>query len=66
MLAGGAETGLPSELYTLGDLTTNYSERLVTVAGRRVQLAATEYDPLFDLSANAGRVLTYDRLLQRV
>ena len=42
------------------------AERRVTLAGHPVQLTAIEYGLLFELSANAGRVMTYDRLLQRV
>ena len=56
----------PTEPYVLGDLTIDYAERRVTVAGSPVQLTATEYDLLFELSANAGRVLTHDQLLHRV
>ena len=56
----------PSEPYVLGELTIDYAERRVTLGGRPVQLTAIEYGLLFELSANAGRVLTYDRLLQRV
>ena len=56
----------PSEPYVLGDLTIDYAERRVTLAGRPVQLTAIEYGLLFELSANAGRVMTYDRLLRRV
>ena len=54
------------EPYVLGDLTINYAERRVTVAGRPVRLTATEYKLLFELSVNAGRVLTQDQLLGRV
>ena len=54
------------EPYVLGDLTVNYAERRVTVAGRPVRLTATEYKLLFELSINAGRVLTHDQLLGRV
>ena len=54
------------EPYLLGDLTVNYAERRVTVAGRPVRLTATEYKLLFELSINAGRVLTHDQLLGRV
>ena len=43
----------PREQYLLGDLTINYAERLVTVAGRSVHLSATEYKLLFELSVNA-------------
>ncbi len=60
------EWAVPSEPYVLGDLTIDYAERRVTLARRPVQLTAIEYGLLFELSANAGRVMTYDRLLQRV
>ena len=36
------------------------------VAGRPVQLTATEFELLRVLSVNAGRVLTYDALLRQV
>ena len=56
----------PSEPYVFGELTIDYAERRATLAGRPVQLTAIEYGLLFELSANAGRVMTYDRLLRRV
>ena len=56
----------PSQPYVLGDLTINYDERRVSVAGRPVQLTAIEYRTLAELSVNAGRVLTYEHLLRRV
>ena len=56
----------PSGPFVLGELTIDYAERRVTLAGRPVQLTAIEYGLLLELSANAGRVLTYDRLLRRV
>ena len=52
--------------YLKGDLTIDYGEREVTVAGRRVPLTATEYRLLFELSTAAGWVLTYEQLLRRV
>ena len=58
--------GEPSEPFTMGDLTIDYAERGVSVAGSRVHLTPIEYDLLFELSVNAGRVLTHDALLQRV
>ena len=60
------EVSEPAEPYVLGDLTIDYAERGVTLAGRPVELMAIEYRMLAELSANAGRVLTYDHLLQRV
>ncbi len=52
--------------YRVGELSIDYAERQVTVAGRPVQLTATEYDVLYRLSKAAGRVLTHDQLLQWV
>ena len=56
----------PSEPYVKGDLTIDYAQRLVSVAGNPVRLTATEYDFLRELSIHAGRVLTHQHLLQRV
>ena len=52
--------------YRLGELNIDYMERGVTVSDRPVHLTATEYKLLFELSINAGRVLTHDQILQRV
>ena len=60
------EVPKPSEPYMLGDLTIDYDERRVTLAGRPVELTAKEYGTLAELSTNAGRVLTYETLLRRV
>ncbi len=54
------------EPFALGDLAIRYDERRVTVAGRPVELTATEFELLRTLSLNAGRVLTYDTLLRQV
>ncbi len=56
----------PSEPYVLGDLTIDYGERSVTFGGRPVELMAIEYRMIAELSANGGRVVTYEHLLQRV
>ena len=55
-----------AEVYSLGGLTIDYAQRLVTLAGRPVRLTATEYRLLFELSVNAGRVLTHNQLLRKV
>ena len=54
------------EPFVLGDLAIDYNRRLVTVAGRAVNLTATEYELLRALSLGAGRVVTYETLLDRV
>ena len=56
----------PSEPYVLGDLTIDYAGRKVTLAGRPVHFTPTEFRVLAELSANAGQVVTYERLLVRV
>jgi len=56
----------PAGPYVSGHLTIDYARRRVTLAGRRVRLTPTEYGMLAELSAHAGRVLTYERLLERV
>ena len=60
------ERELPTEPYVLGDLTVNYVERRVTVAGQAVRLSVTEYDVLVGLSLSAGMVVTHEQQLQRV
>ena len=50
----------------MGGLAIDYAERAVGVAGRPVELTDIEYRLLFELSVNAGRVLTHDELLDRV
>ena len=52
--------------YQHGDLTIDYIEREVSIAGRTVHLTATEYRLLVELSAAAGRVSTHQQLLRRV
>ena len=56
----------PSQPYRRGELAIDYAERRVSLAGRAVPLTNIEYRLLFELSVNAGRVLTHDQLLQRV
>ena len=54
------------EPFVLNDLAIRHERREVTVAGRPVELTATEYELLRALSLGAGRVLTHDVLLRRV
>jgi len=49
-----------------GDLEINFSQRKVTVKGEEVALTLTEYALLQELALNAGKVLTYTQLLQKV
>ena len=65
-LRQGAALTWPAEPYVLGELTVDYTERRVTLAGRTIKLTAAEYSLLFELSINAGKVISHDRLLRRV
>ena len=56
----------PSEPYVHGDLTVDYAGRRVLMADQPVHLTPTEYRVLVELSANAGQVVTYERLLYRI
>jgi PAS domain S-box-containing protein len=52
--------------FVLGELVIDTAARQVSVAGRAITLTPTEYRLLNELAANAGRVLTYDQILDRV
>ena len=54
------------EPYRMGGLTIDYATRSVSVNNRQVQLTSTEYNLLYELAVNAGRVLTHRQLLERV
>ena len=53
------------EPFVLRELVIHYEQRRVTVAGRPVELTATEFDLLRVLSVNAGRVVTHESLLRQ-
>ena len=59
-------TSEPAVPYVFGELTIDYAERLVTLRGSSIDLTAIQYRLLVELSASAGRVLTYEQLLRRV
>ena len=52
--------------YAVGDVSIDHEFHRVTVGGHAVQLTATEYKLLHELSNSAGRVMTQDELLHRV
>ena len=60
------EAAEPLEPYVRGGLVIDYALRRVSVDGEPVALTTMEYRTLAELSANAGRVLTYEHLLERV
>lgn len=52
--------------FASGDLAISFAQRQVTVAGKEVKLTPTEYNLLQELVLNAGKVLTYTHLLNKV
>jgi DNA-binding response OmpR family regulator len=50
----------------VGDLTVNFQAQQVTWCGEPVALTAVEYQVLYHLVRNAGRVLPHQALLERV
>ena len=54
------------EPFVLGELAIRYDRRRVSIAGRPVDLTATEYELLRVLSLGAGRVVTFDSLIRQV
>jgi DNA-binding response OmpR family regulator len=51
---------------TIGDLTIDYAQHIVTMVGQEVPLTPIEYRILAYLAQNAGRVVTQDLLLEHV
>jgi DNA-binding response OmpR family regulator len=51
---------------TIGDLTIDFGQHQVLMAGRKIVLTPTEYRLLADLARNAGRIVPQDLLLERV
>src|SRR5690242_12901204 len=62
----GEQTHAMRTTTTIGDLTVDYAQHLVTMAGREVPLTPIEYRLLAYLAQNAGRVVTQDLLLEHV
>lgn len=56
----------PLQPFELDDLCIDYAERRVRIGDAPIHLTPTEYDLLFELSIHAGRVVTFDSLLNQV
>ena len=58
--------GANEEPFVSADLHIDFLRREVTVGGRLVRLTPTEYNLLYHLARNAGRVMSHRVLLERV
>ncbi|MHB1416179.1 MAG: response regulator transcription factor [Chloroflexota bacterium] len=56
----------PGAVFRTGDLTIDFEQRRVTVAGEEVRLTRTEYELLKAFTSNPNKLLTDRVLLQRV
>ena len=61
-----ARKAVPSDPFSLGDLTIDYTRRQVTIAGRPVNLTGIEYRLIEELSLSPGRTESHQDLLKRV
>lgn len=52
--------------FHMGDLTVDFASRHVSVAGEQVRLTPTEYQLLYHLTKNAGKVMSHRTLLGKV
>ena len=57
---------VPSEPFSLGDLTVDFTRRQVTIAGQPVDLTGIEYRLIEELSLSPGRTESHQDLLKRV
>lgn len=55
-----------SEIVTLGNLTVNFTARMVSVNGTLLDLSPKEYDLLFFMVRNRGIALTRETLINKV
>ena len=53
-------------IYRVGDLVVDNNRREVKLAGHIVELTHTEFDILFLLIQNAGKVITHRQIIQKV
>ena len=52
--------------FSVNGLEIDYEKRIVTVDGREVTLTQTEYNIVVLLAEHAGRVMTYNEIIQRI
>ena len=52
--------------FVVGELAINFDSRTVTLRGKPIKLTPTEYNLLYHLVRNAGRVLSHETLLAKV
>ncbi len=61
---GEGAGGAPDEVLMAGSLTVDHGARRVFVGEREVELSPTEYRLMFELTRNAGNVVTHRDLMR--
>lgn len=60
-------SAIPSKpIFSCGEMEIHFSEHKVLRNGTEIKLTPTEYNLLGELALNAGKVLTYQHLLQKI
>jgi two-component system KDP operon response regulator KdpE len=59
-------TNVNEPIFTSGELTIDFSRRLVTINEKEMQLTPTEYDILRLLVTHSGKVLTHHQILHKI
>lgn len=57
---------LPGGKFIVGDMEIDYDQRMVTVSGNDVHLTQTEYNIVTLLSEHAGKMMTYNAIIQEI
>ena len=63
---GGASVPEAKEVYTCGGLIVDFTGRMVTIDGKRVDMSPREYDLFFFLVKNRGIALSREKLINEV
>ena len=57
---------LPGGKFTVGDMEIDYDQRMVTIGGNDIRLTQTEYNIVALLSEHAGKMMTYNTIIQEI
>ena len=61
-----AAVELANKPYHAKDLTVDFNRRLITLEGQEIHLTRVEYKIVSFLARNAGKVITYDALINQI
>lgn len=56
----------PAQIFQTGELSLDFDKHLLTVQGKEIHLTQIEYKIVALLAQNAGKVLTYDKIITEI